>query len=137
MAVHLVVAQHGLWGNPSHLQYLLNYLEKSLASNEQVVILNSPCSVGNHTYDGIDVCGDRLVDAILQRIQQEKQEGRQVVKVSFIGYSLGGLILRYAAGKLLVMGVFNTVKPMNFISIATPHLGSFRWVPQYCISTDP
>lgn len=42
------------------------------------------------------------------------------------GYSLGGVINRFAAGKLYVAGVFEKVQPMNLITIASPHLGSFR-----------
>jgi hypothetical protein len=33
---------------------------------------------------------------------------------------------RYAAGKLYVAGLFEEVAPVNFITIATPHLGSFK-----------
>lgn len=43
---------------------------------------------------GIDVCGARVVKMILDCIQLLQSEGRQVTKLSFVGYSLGGLILR-------------------------------------------
>ena len=43
------------------------------------------------------------------------------------GYSLGGVIIRFAAGKLYVEGLFEDVQPMNLITIASPHLGSFRY----------
>jgi hypothetical protein len=33
---------------------------------------------------------------------------------------------RYAVGKLYVLGLFEEVECANFITIATPHLGSWR-----------
>jgi hypothetical protein len=44
---------------------------------------------------GIDVCGARVVKMVLDFIQLLQSNGRQVTKLSFIGYSLGGLILRW------------------------------------------
>lgn len=80
-----------------------------------------------------------------------------VKKISFIGHSLGGLIARYAIAKLYVRdltkelpqgngdcrtdvnvdtGMEEQIKskiaglePVNFITLATPHLGS-RWHKQ-------
>lgn len=120
-------------------------------------------TAGNNTYDGVDVCGERLVQLVLdsvqtieqgQQQQQQHQEqegasssaahqaspadsapsnsslskpaGRRVTMLSLIGYSLGGLVVRYAAGKLLALGFFDTVQPANLITVASPHLGSFR-----------
>lgn len=36
---------------------------------------------------------------------------RKVEKISMIGYSLGGLILRYAIGILGKRGIFDQIKP--------------------------
>jgi hypothetical protein len=47
---------------------------------------------------GIDVCGARVVKMILDCIQLLQSKGRQVTKLSFVGYSLGGLILRWVSG---------------------------------------
>ncbi|EFJ53038.1 hypothetical protein VOLCADRAFT_85900 [Volvox carteri f. nagariensis] len=43
-----------------------------------------------------------------------------------IGYSMGGLIIRYVAGKLYAEGVFSRIRAVNFITVATPHLGAWR-----------
>ncbi len=51
--------------------------------------------------------------------------GRHVARISFVGYSLGGLICRYAVGHLAAVGYFDSVQPVNFITIASPHLGSW------------
>lgn len=60
-------------------------------------------------------------------------------KISFVAHSLGGLVARYAVGKLYEKpgeanslespskaksGVIAGLEPMNFITFATPHLGS-------------
>ena len=36
----------------------------------------------------------------------------------------GGLICRYAVGLLFVKGFFEEIKPINFTTFATPHLGT-------------
>lgn len=63
-------------------------------------------------------------------------------KISFVAHSLGGLVARYAIGKLYEQpgeadsldspskdksgkgGEIAGLEPMNFITFATPHLGS-------------
>jgi hypothetical protein len=50
-----------------------------------------------------------------------------VTKISFTGYSLGGVIARYVLGILHQRRFFDTVQPVNYTSIATPHLG----LPKY------
>ena len=39
------------------------------------------------------------------------------------GYSLGGLIGRYLVGVLHQRKFFETVTPVNFTTVATPHIG--------------
>ena len=53
----------------------------------------------------------------------QKKDDVAVTRISFIGYSLGGLINRYVIGKLYAKRFFDTIQPINFITIATPHLG--------------
>jgi Putative serine esterase (DUF676) len=40
-----------------------------------------------------------------------------------VGYSLGGLVSRYAVGLLYSKGWFDKLQPVNFTTFATPHLG--------------
>ncbi|KAG2447611.1 hypothetical protein HYH02_007531 [Chlamydomonas schloesseri] len=56
------------------------------------------------------------------------KQGKPVTRLSMIGYSMGGLMNRYTAGKLYAEGVFDEggVTPVNFITVATPHLGAWR-----------
>jgi hypothetical protein len=238
--LHLIVVQHGLWGNPSHTAILCQHLERELGKtmpHQLVRVVNSAENVGLRSYDGIDVCGDRLAALVARELRRgcagagtpggaeatatlgggdfntacsaaigegapglraggsERasaaveavgpaaaaaaeggiKEGsssgpdrsRTVTHLTLIGYSLGGLVARYAAGKLLASGYFvgdggarrqqaavapgeeeeeeaeahhhrnestaprrpPKVVPAAFITIATPHLGSWRWVP--------
>ncbi|KAJ3271227.1 hypothetical protein HDV01_006960 [Terramyces sp. JEL0728] len=116
--MHLVVLQHGLWGNTTHVETIIPHLKEKHAD---LVFLNIETNQGNLTYDGIDICGDRVVKDIHTFI-----ETNPIDQISFIGYSLGGLILRYVIGKLYNAGFFSNVTPMNFVTLATPNLGTSR-----------
>lgn len=107
----------------------------------RMVVLNSGVNAGDHTYDGIDWCGERLVKDIYTEVERiETEEKGEVAKLSLIGYSLGGLVIRYAAGFMYADGFFSTTqagegkadnkmtfksrpKPQSLSTIATPHLG--------------
>ncbi|TPX40013.1 hypothetical protein SeLEV6574_g06858 [Synchytrium endobioticum] len=121
--IHLVVLQHGLWGVPNHFKVMLKHMEE-VHSLTEIRILNSDVSVGFQTYAGVDQCGERLVSSIEARIAAlAKSDAAAVTRISFIGYSLGGLINRYAVGRLYAQHFFDAVRPINFITIASPHLG--------------
>ncbi|GIL78881.1 hypothetical protein Vretimale_124 [Volvox reticuliferus] len=122
--MHLVVVQHGLWGYPANTAYLSLLLRERLGHG--YFVLNSDVNSGNLTYDGIDVCGDRLYALVQKTMQSLTTAGSPVSAISMIGYSMGGLILRYVAGKLYAEGVFDSITPVNFITVATPHLGAWR-----------
>ncbi|GBF98593.1 GPI inositol-deacylase [Raphidocelis subcapitata] len=127
--VHLFVIQHGLWGNRHNMLGLVDHFEATLVARggrERLVLENSGVNERRKTHDGVDACGDRLAQLILARTAALKLDGHGVVKLSLLGYSLGGLMCRYAVGKLYAVGYFDNVQPVNFITVATPHLGSAR-----------
>lgn len=139
--IHLVILVHGLWGNVSHMEYLCKKLSNlnnsSSFSNEQLHVHISNSNEHYKTYDGIDVCGTRLakeVESLIKElsgpISSESVQGQTtVVKFSMIGYSLGGLIARYAVGLLHNNKVFDLYQPqmelVNFTTFCTPHVGVF------------
>ena len=49
-----------------------------------------------------------------------------MTRFSVVGYSLGGVLLRYLIGILESRGFFDTVTPVNFTTFATPHVGLVR-----------
>ncbi|KAL4782402.1 putative serine esterase-domain-containing protein [Aspergillus varians] len=121
-AGHLCVLVHGLWGNPSHMGTIASALRKRYDEN-QLHILAAECNTGNLTYDGIEVCGERLVHEIEETLKTLETDGHKIQKLSVVGYSLGGLISRYALGLLYAQGWFDKIQPVNFTTFASPHLG--------------
>jgi hypothetical protein len=102
------------------MEPIITQFDKTFHSND-FFYLNVNVSQGNLTYDGIDACGERCVDLILKTISEVNMN-----RISFIGYSLGGLILRYVVGRLYHLRIFEQLKPFNFVTLATPHLGTTR-----------
>ena len=61
------------------------------------------------THDGIDKCGDRLADEVMKTAKQHNLPPG--TRISFVGHSLGGLIARYAIGKLHEQGYLDYFEP--------------------------
>ncbi|KAL8858259.1 MAG: hypothetical protein Q9178_005271 [Gyalolechia marmorata] len=121
-ADHLCVLVHGLWGNPNHLDYLATSL-RTKHPQDKLNILVAKSNSGSYTYDGIETGGERVTQEIEELLEELIQAGTPIAKLSIVGYSLGGLIARYAIGLLYSKGWFEKIKPINFTTFATPHLG--------------
>ena len=111
-----------LWGNPTHLDHVTAAL-RDRYPDEPLRILLAKRNIGNFTYDGIELCAERVMREIEDEIEQLKEEDKRVEKISLFGYSLGGLIARYVVGLLYSKGTFDKIEPVNFTTFATPHLG--------------
>lgn len=96
------------------------------------VYLAEHCFCKFHYWSGLDFYGRNLVQ-VLSVIKHRTG----LRKISFVAHSLGGLVARYAIGKLYQQpaqansldssatgGEIAGLEPMNFITFATPHLGS-------------
>ncbi|KAL4879683.1 putative serine esterase-domain-containing protein [Aspergillus karnatakaensis] len=121
-ADYLCVLVHGLWGNASHMNTLASALRKRY-DEDRLHILASEGNTGNLTYDGIEVCGERLAHEIEEKLSALETDGHKIQKLSVVGYSLGGLIARYALGLLYARGWLDKLEPVNFTTFASPHLG--------------
>ncbi|XP_012068134.1 putative lipase ROG1 [Jatropha curcas] len=153
--VHLVVMVNGLMGSAQNWKFAA---KRFLIHYPRDIIVH--CSKANSltlTFDGVDVMGERLAEEVISVIERHPS----VKKISFIGHSLGGLVARYAIAKLYgrypakahsqgngdckgeVYGDRDMeqdksriagLEPMNFITFATPHLGSrgHKQVPMFC-----
>ncbi|PKX92254.1 lipase ROG1 family protein [Aspergillus novofumigatus IBT 16806] len=119
---HLCVLVHGLWGNPSHLDYLAASLRERYGE-DRLYILAAKRNSGNFTYDGIELGGERLAHEIEDTLGALAAEGTHIKKLSVIGYSLGGLVARYALGLLHARGWFDKLEPVNFTTFVSPHVG--------------
>ncbi|CAG7556026.1 unnamed protein product [Fusarium equiseti] len=121
-ATHLCVLVHGLWGNPSHLRNVAKALRDKYSEDELYILLAKQNS-GSNTYDGIETGGERVCAEIEQELKSIERKGGKITKLSIAGYSLGGLVSRYAVGLLYAKGVLDDLECMNFTTFASPHLG--------------
>lgn len=67
---------------------------------------------GSFTYDGIELGGERVCKEIEEEIERLEASGQKIKKLSVVGYSLGGVISRYAIGLLETRGLFEKVEPV-------------------------
>ncbi|BCR93645.1 lipase ROG1 family protein [Aspergillus luchuensis] len=121
-ADHLCVFVHGLWGNPSHLDYVTSSLRERY-SEDRLHILSAKRNAGNFTYDGIEVGGERVAHEVEEALEELAAAGHHIKKLSMVGYSLGGLVARYALGLLYSRGWLDKLEPVNFTTFASPHVG--------------
>ncbi|KAG2423781.1 hypothetical protein HXX76_015057 [Chlamydomonas incerta] len=117
---HLIVFANGLFGSPSNWTVICEQLQQRLDMNDTLL---HPSQVNRRTdtYDGIDVCGGRLADEIRGVVAAHPS----LTRISVVGHSLGGLLLRYAIGLLYspASGRIAGLAPAHFLSLATPHCG--------------
>ncbi|KAK9462990.1 putative serine esterase-domain-containing protein [Lipomyces oligophaga] len=86
-------------------------------------VLVTRSNEGYMTYDGIDMCGEKVVYEVEQALDSYEQQGIPINKISVVGYSLGGLMARYAIGILYQKGYFKKISPVNFATFCSPHIG--------------
>ncbi|KAL8286209.1 hypothetical protein RQP46_004697 [Phenoliferia psychrophenolica] len=144
---HLLVVCHGLWGTRSHIAYIcksaLEHTSNATSpksrprsgsigtQDEDVRLVVLPASLNENTltYDGIDLCAERVVEEIDLEVKRIAEDGGTVKRFSIVGYSLGGLVARYALGLLesRTPSFFAEVRPVNFTTFASPAIG----IPKY------
>lgn len=110
----------------------MNYLAEKIHAqsaadkSEHVIVHKTGSHSGYKTYDGIDVNGKRVSDEVVEETQLLEKNGFEVTKFSIIGYSMGGLVSRYALGILYHQGYFDSIQPIHFVTFCTPHVGSIN-----------
>ncbi|KAK4421168.1 putative lipase ROG1 [Sesamum alatum] len=140
---HLLVLVHGILASPSDWTYFEAELKRRLG--KKFLIYASSCNTYTKTFTGIDGAGKRLADEVMQVVKRTES----LKKISFLAHSLGGLFARYAVAVLYTPNVssyqsddlagspatkFKTLyssnkgliaglEAINFITLATPHLG--------------
>ncbi|XVF36491.1 hypothetical protein REPUB_Repub19eG0063000 [Reevesia pubescens] len=146
---HLVIMVHGIIGSAQNWRFAAKQFLKSYP--EDAIVHCSERNSSMLTFDGVDVMGDRLAEEVKYVISRHPS----VQKISFVGHSLGGLVARYAIARLYEQdltrensqtngncgtdhlgdscpqgkGKIAGLEPVNFITVASPHLGS-RWHKQ-------
>ncbi|KAJ0772110.1 putative alpha/Beta hydrolase, lipase [Helianthus annuus] len=128
-ADHLVVMVNGILGSSTDWKFAAEQFVKTIP--DKVFVHRSEKNAASQTLDGVDVMGERLSQEVLEVIKQKPN----LRKISFVAHSVGGLVARYAIGKLYrppkeglsveeSTATIGGLVPMNFITVATPHLGS-------------
>ncbi|XP_062214718.1 putative lipase ROG1 isoform X2 [Phragmites australis] len=149
---HLVVTVNGIVGSAENWRFAVKHFIKK--HPEDVVVHCSGCNSAARTLDGVDVMGRRLAEEVISVVECRPE----LRKISFVAHSLGGLIARYAIALLYesapqtdsheecekhdadyssnqhtVEGKIAGLEPINFITFATPHLGtrSHKQIPLF------
>ncbi|KAH7557340.1 hypothetical protein JRO89_XS11G0124500 [Xanthoceras sorbifolium] len=134
-ADHLVVMVHGILGSTANWKFAAEQFVKRLP--DKVFVHCSERNESTLSLDGVDVMGERLAQEVLEVIQRKPN----LRKISFVSHSVGGLAARYAIGRLYrppkieniensadtreeARGTIGGLEALNFITVATPHLGS-------------
>lgn len=108
----------------------------SIALRQQAVFCRSfvltSASLYGHTFEGVDVLGERLLQEIEQAVEAERlRDAKKRVRFSIVGHSLGGIVARYVIALLDERGYFDEGKngvflPVSYMSFGSPHLSVRR-----------
>ncbi|NWV14945.1 F135A protein, partial [Ptilonorhynchus violaceus] len=115
--IHLIVCVHGLDGNSADLRLVKTYIELGLPGGRIDFLMSERNQ--NDTFADFDSMTDRLLDEIIQYIQIYNLT---LSKISFIGHSLGNLIIRSVLTRHRFKYYLN--KLHTFLSLSGPHLGT-------------
>uniref|UniRef100_A0A3Q3KVP7 Family with sequence similarity 135 member B n=1 Tax=Mastacembelus armatus TaxID=205130 RepID=A0A3Q3KVP7_9TELE len=115
--IHLVVCVHGLDGNSADLRLVKTFIELGLPGSRLDFLMSERNQTD--TFADFDMMTDRLLDEIIQHIQLYNLT---IGRISFIGHSLGNIIIR----SVLTRPRFRCYLPKlhTFLSLSGPHLGT-------------
>ncbi|XP_047312089.1 uncharacterized protein LOC124915420 isoform X2 [Impatiens glandulifera] len=119
--------------------FMVYWPELKRRLGKRFLIYASSSNTFTKTFTGIDGAGKRLANEVMEVV---KKKG-SLKRISFLAHSLGGLFARYAIGVLYSpsttsstdtepdlegalpsrKGMIAGLEPINFITLATPHLG--------------
>ena len=115
--LHLIICVHGLDGNSGDLRLMKTYLELCLPSGQLDFLMSS----SNHasTFDDISLMVNQLIEEIDAHIERYLLN---VKRISFIGHSLGNLIIRATISDPR----FEKYRKLlyTYLSLSGPHLGT-------------
>ncbi|KAM9847671.1 protein FAM135A isoform 2-T2 [Aulostomus maculatus] len=115
--IHLIVCVHGLDGNSADLRLVKTYLELGLPGARIEFLMSERNQ--NDTFADFESMTDRLLDEIVQYIQIYNLT---VSKISFVGHSLGNLIVRSVLTRPRFKCYLSRLH--TFLSLSGPHLGT-------------
>lgn len=121
---HLIILVHGFQGNSEDLRLLRNNI---LAIYPSAIFLSSTCNE-NESDGNIEDQGMKLANEVTNYIENYF-ELDEIKRISFIGHSLGGVIIRAAMQFLEEL----RDKFYTFMTLSSPHLG-YLYSPKFLIS---
>ncbi|XP_008836798.1 protein FAM135B [Nannospalax galili] len=115
--IHLVVCVHGLDGNSADLRLVKTFIELGLPGGKLDFLMSEKNQMD--TFADFDTMTDRLLDEIIQHIQLYNLS---ISRISFIGHSLGNIIIRSVLTRPRFR--YYLTKLHTFLSLSGPHLGT-------------
>ncbi|KFV74224.1 Protein FAM135B [Struthio camelus australis] len=115
--IHLVVCVHGLDGNSADLRLVKTFIELGLPGGKLDFLMSERNQTD--TFADFDTMTDRLLDEIIQHIQLYNLS---ISRISFIGHSLGNVIIRSVLTRPRFR--YYLSKLHTFLSLSGPHLGT-------------
>jgi hypothetical protein len=123
-ANHIIVLQNGFNAHHWSMHSMAVPLREALSAADCAIVISD---VNNMvvTYFGVELCGHRLRDFVKEQCRLHPF----AAKISFIGSSMGGLMIRYCIGLLHEENFFGSdrslqqMQPVMYVSVASPHLG--------------
>lgn len=121
---HLIILVHGFQGNSEDLRLLRNNL---LAIYPAAIFLSSTCNE-NESDMNIEDQGMKLAQEVTSYIENYF-ELDEIKRISFIGHSLGGIIIRASLAYLQEL----KDKFYTYMSLSSPHIG-YLYSPKFLVS---
>ncbi|RUS84618.1 hypothetical protein EGW08_007645 [Elysia chlorotica] len=115
--VHLIVCVHGLDGNSADLRLVRTYIEMALPGFKLEFLMSDRNQ--QDTFADFDKMTDRLVDEIINYLDNF---GFNVSRISFVGHSLGNVIIRSTLSRPKMAHLLP--KLYTLLSLSGPHLGT-------------
>lgn len=136
----LIVLVHGLDGQVEDFTCLLETLNGSKAVSCGHALVYAPRVNTGRTFDGVAAGGMRLADDLRAFIASHGT----LKRISMLGFSLGGLYVRYATAVLYDddTGNIGGLEPARLVLMATPNLGVrgygvYRFIPDFLCHIAP
>ncbi|OQR87170.1 hypothetical protein THRCLA_10492 [Thraustotheca clavata] len=118
---NIFVLVHGVYGSPTDLAAIVKKLHLKFPS-EDALIIQSRGNKGK-TLRGLEKCGSNLAEEISD-ILMKYRTGANQHQLSFVGHSLGGLIIRQSLIYLQEIFAKQNIECISYVSVCTPQLGS-------------
>ena len=116
-SAHLIVCVHGLDGNSADLRLVKTYLEMALPSSNLDFLMSEINQMD--TFLSFEDMTKKLVSEILYHV---KNSDMNIGRISFIGHSLGCILIRSAIQKPELASF--SYKFHTYLSLSGPHLGT-------------